>query len=179
MKKRLLSIWKDPVVSGLIVALIIFICGGIWTYFNWEKTKLFFINKYNKFINLNIPLYYVLLFLLVVVLVIWLLSKLKIFKVKSKEEHFRGDNYRYKFTNINVLCRYGVYVSDYTGKPFITNLKVYCDLHTPAFELDYGCCQLNNCENNRLSLDINNVEKYLEADIIHRWEEYDKKYPKR
>lgn len=173
MKKRLLSIWKDPVFSGLVVALIAFIGGGIWSYFNWEKTKKFFIDCYNGFINFNIPFYYVILGIIAIVMFIWLFSKLFGNKVKSKEEYFSRDDYRFTFTNVNILCRYGVFINYYTGKPDISHLKIYCNHHSPALELENGRCVFYDCDNHKNKIDIYQVEKFLEAEIIERWEKYD------
>lgn len=175
MKKTLLSIWKDPVWSKVISVAIIAIVCGIYAAFNWEKTKNFFKEQYNNFINLNIPLYYVILFFFILGLIIWVLSKLTITKVKTKKEHFIGDDYRYTFDDVNILCRYSVGVSNYTGKPFIFNLKVYCNKHTPALELINGYCPVRDCSNDNVFIELFRVEKILEADIIHKWEEYDTK----
>ncbi|RXR35325.1 hypothetical protein EQG68_00065 [Flavobacterium piscinae] len=175
MKKTLLSIWKDPVWSKVISVAIIAIVGGIYTAYNWGRAKNFLKEQYNNFINLNVPLYYIILFILILGLFIWVLSKLNITKVKTKKDHFIGDDYRYTFGDVNILCRYSVGVSNYTGKPFIFNLKVYCNKHTPALELNEGYCSVRDCSNDKVYIDLFKVEKILEADIIHRWEEYDKK----
>lgn len=109
--------------------------------------------------NYNLPMYQVLLIILVIIIIYYLKSliftkrpSLKERKYAKKRKAFKGDNYKFTFTNINILCRYSIDINSYNGRPFVHHLKLYCNNHNPLLEIYGGKCNVYGCSSNKIEI---------------------------
>ncbi|MEW5675519.1 hypothetical protein ABGT15_04335 [Flavobacterium enshiense] len=180
MKKVLLDSISQVISAGILVIL------GFISMFTYSQiTDKPFKTVFKDSITFQFPTYVIILIILGFILITSVVSYLRSNSVSSEVKYlkrkikaFTSDDYRFTYNDIGLLCRYSVSYNNYTGKPFIHNLKLYCNKHTPPMEMFDGDCNVNRCDNRNADINEFSVQRHLESDIIHRWEEYDKKQKK-
>lgn len=174
------KIWGDPVwskvISTGIVAGITFLSVFIYSLFTKENFNVVF----KKIMNYSIPVYIVLIIIFGILIAYYIISLIFNKRPSSQDREyakkinaFIGNNYKFTFTNLNVLCRYSIGVSSYTGRPFVHHLKLYCNNHNPPLEIFAGKCNVSGCSNSNINISEFDAQRHLESEAANQWDRYD------
>lgn len=161
------KIWKDPVGSKLIAAGIIGVVTilGVWVkgYYSNES----FYEALVWFLNLPIPLYFILSGVILVLVII------RIFRYRKqgyspKQRKLREFNSSTD-TEVNVRAEWTVYFNS-KGKPFIADLEFYCLEHgSTPMRFYANRCTYKNCKNSKLSFNEFEIKNIYESLVLDEW----------
>jgi len=165
MKKKFISVWKDPVWSKVISAAILGLVVYIWSLVEGIS----FEEKIVQIYNIKISIIYVVILTFLILIVVSLYN----FFTKPKTTLSRTAKLRkfnkFKYININILVRWRVGMG-VGSVPYIDNVDLFCSLHNPPIKLMYGVCPVDNCTNNQLELSLKSVENDIESRVREEWD---------
>ncbi|WP_313672014.1 hypothetical protein [Sphingobacterium multivorum] len=169
------KIWKDPVGSAIIAAIILtvgaFMISLIYGLATDKPVKDLILDLWNLKISLGYTL--VVFFLIVVASNIFKkLMKSKPSKIERLEKDFH-DKFRKIVDEENkITYRFNAYISDYTGYPFISDLRIYCTNHdSESLFIEHGGCRRAGCKNYGKGYDESIVKQEIETSLLKAWED--------
>lgn len=161
------KIWNDPVWSKIIASSILGVITliGIFIKSNYDEKS--FYETLIWLVKYPIQLFYILLLFLIG------FSVQKIFKLKknfysSKQRKLRGFNFTIDI-EAGIKSEWTVSFNS-NGKPFITDLEIYCMEHGDVPLRFFGNkCSTVGCKNSRLHFNEFEIINHLESYVLNEW----------
>lgn len=170
------NLWKDAVWSKVISAIIIAV-GAFLISFAYSlvtdlsvEESIIYLWKYEILLGPT---------LLIIIIVYFLISIVKsIIKSKSKPKNIEEleDKFHEKFNKIvseedKITYRFNAFVSMYSGLPYISHLKVYCNNHeTEVLMSKSRGCNRQGCFNYNISYSESLIKDEIETHLLGEWE---------
>jgi hypothetical protein len=160
------KIWKDPVMSKVIAAIIFAIISLLYAKIKSTILNISFKEALNQLLDLKISIVYVIGIIIAYLILYQLFKKRGLYS--RKQERFRRFN-NSQDPELGLQFRWTVYFNG--DIPFIGDLSVFCTKHgnTPIRFIDFRC-PISNCTNSSKQIDKFTLKNLIESDLIAKWD---------
>jgi hypothetical protein len=160
------KIWKDPVWSKVIAAIIIAIISVVYAKIKSTVLNISFQVALKQLIDLKINIVYVICLFIGYLIICQLFKKRGYYS--RKQEQLRQFNKSHD-TETGLLFRWTVYFDGET--PFIDDLSMFCTKHgeVPVRFME-NMCPIRECPNSYRPIDESALKNIIESDLIAHWD---------
>jgi len=168
------NMWKDPVWSKVISAIIItvggFIISLIYSLITDLTIKESILYIWNLKVTLGLTLIIIFLFILLISIIKTARSR-KPTKIESLETQFHNKYNKIIDDKNNLTYRFNTYVSSIDKFPFISELRVYCNNHdTEVLITEYQGCNRPGCNRFGKGYSKSLLKQEIETYLLGEWE---------
>ena len=168
------NLWKDPVWSKVISAIIIsagaFLISFIYGQITDLTIKESFVDLWNYKILLG-PTIIILILMFLIVSIIKLIRRKKPYQSSKLEDIFHKKYNKYIDSENKITYRFNAYVSSYNKFPFVSELRVYCNNHEPESLMKPNSgCNRHNCIHFNKGYNETGLKQEIETYLLNEWE---------
>ena len=172
------NLWKDPVWSKVISAIIIgvgfFVISFVYSLITELSVEdsILKLWKYEIFLG---PTLLIISIIYILISVIKSITKRKPSKTEKLENIFHEKFNKIVNNEDKTTYRFTASISGLTNYPYISNLKVYCNYHeTEVLMTPYQGCNRQGCLHYNVRFNKYALKQEIETHLLNEWEEMKK-----
>ncbi|WP_333852159.1 hypothetical protein [Epilithonimonas sp.] len=170
------KIWKDPVWSKVISAIIISLGGLILAIIKSVCESQTFSDSFNDILNYQIKIIYVPFMIISFWILKWIYTIIfsKKISVENKLLEYNKNTLRKINMTIDkregVMMKWNVHFSS-MDKPFVSDVNCFCTLHGELpIKFLWNRCPVDNCKNALKTVDSSAIENFAESIVLDEWD---------
>ena len=161
------KIWKDPVWSKVIAAIIFAVISLIYAKIKSVVLDISFKVALKQLLDIKISVVYVIC-LIIAYLILYQLFKKNRGYYSKKQEQLRQYN-KSLDTEAGLQFRWTVYFDGDT--PYIDDISMFCTKHGDIpVRFMKNKCHIRDCQNSIRPIDEHALQNIIESDLIARWD---------